>query len=82
MLLRFFNLVLAQEPIGTFTSRFTQTNEILAQGTYTVAGSNVSLRWLSVQAQEQRSAACTFVTAETVSCQQEGGGSFSLTRAA
>ena len=40
---------------GSFISRFTQTNEILAQGTYTVVGNNVSMQWLSVQAQQQRS---------------------------
>lgn len=67
---------------GNFTSRFIQTNEVLAQGTYTVAGDSVSLRWLSVQAQQQRSAACTFISADTVSCQQQGGGSFNLTRSA
>lgn len=67
---------------GSFTSRFIQTNEILAQGTYAVSGSLVSLRWLSVQAQEQRAATCTFATATTVRCQQEGGGAFDLLRTA
>ncbi|MGH6926339.1 MAG: hypothetical protein ACRED5_21640 [Propylenella sp.] len=67
---------------GSFTSRFVQTNEILAQGTYTVSGANVSLRWLSVQAQEQRAANCTFTSADLVSCQQEGGGNFNLQRTA
>ena len=67
---------------GSFTSRFIQTNEILAQGTYGVTGSNVSLRWLSVQAQEQRAATCTFTGTDSVHCQQEGGGSFDLLRSA
>jgi hypothetical protein len=67
---------------GRFTSRFTQTNEILAQGTYTVAGSNVSMQWISVQAQEQRSAHCSIVGAGIVTCNQAGGGSFGLQRTA
>jgi hypothetical protein len=67
---------------GSFTSRFTQTNEILAQGTFSVTGANVSLRWLSVQAQQQRSATCTFTNASLVRCLQDGGGSFDLQRTA
>jgi hypothetical protein len=67
---------------GRFTSRFTQTNEILAQGTYAVAGNTVSLRWISVQAQAQRAATCTFTSASSVQCQQEGGGTFELQRSA
>jgi hypothetical protein len=65
---------------GSFTSRFTKTNEILAQGSYTVNGSNVSMQWISVQAQEQRTANCAFTGANTVNCTQAGGGSFGLSR--
>jgi hypothetical protein len=65
---------------GGFTSRFTQTNEILAQGTYTVTGPTVSMQWMSVQAQQQRSASCTFTGADSVSCTQAGGGAFDLRR--
>jgi hypothetical protein len=67
---------------GRFTSRFTQTNEILAQGTYTVSGGNVTMQWISVQAQQQRSANCTFTAADSVQCSQAGGGSFELNRSA
>jgi hypothetical protein len=67
---------------GSFTSRFTQTGEVLAQGTYSVAGDAVSLRWISVQAQAERSATCTFSDAATVQCQQVGGGAFELRRSA
>lgn len=67
---------------GRFTSRFTQTNEILAQGTYTVAGSAVSMQWISVQAQQQRSANCSITSATTVACTQAGGGAFNLQRTA
>jgi len=67
---------------GGFTSRFTQTNEILAQGTYTVAGPTVNLSWISVASQTQRSAVCTMATSNVVSCTQDDGGSFDLKRAA
>lgn len=67
---------------GSFTSRFTSTNEVLAQGTYTVTGGNVSMQWVSVQAQQKRSASCSFTGTATVSCNQAGGGRFGLSRAA
>jgi hypothetical protein len=67
---------------GRFVSRFTKTNEILAQGTYTIAGSAVSMQWISVQAQQQRSANCSITTATTVACSQSGGGAFNLQRTA
>jgi hypothetical protein len=65
---------------GGFTSRFTQTNEILAQGTYTVVGGSVNMRWLSVQAQEQRSATCSFTASNRVRCTQAGAGTFEMQR--
>lgn len=65
---------------GRFTSRFTATNEILAQGSYTVAGNTVTMEWISVATQQRRSAACTFMASDTVSCNQSGGGSFELKR--
>jgi hypothetical protein len=67
---------------GSFTSRFTQTNEILAQGSYSVAGPDISMQWLSVATQQQRSANCSFRSTNRVHCQQAGGGSFDLTRGA
>jgi hypothetical protein len=67
---------------GRFTSRFTQTNEILAQGTYTVSGNSVSMQWISVQAQAQRSANCSINSPTSVSCSQPGGGAFDLQRTA
>jgi hypothetical protein len=67
---------------GSFTSRFTQTNEILAQGSYSVAGPDISMQWLSVATQQRRSANCSFRSANRVHCQQAGGGSFDLTRGA
>ena len=67
---------------GRFTSRFTQTNEVLAQGTYSVTGGNVSMQWVSVQAQQQRAANCAFTGTDSVACTQTGGGSFQLNRSA
>jgi hypothetical protein len=67
---------------GTFTSRFTQTNEILAQGSYTVAGEVVNLQWISVATQQQRSAICAISAPDTLTCNQSGGGSFDLKRTA
>lgn len=67
---------------GTFTSRFTQTNEILAQGTYTVSGPDIGLSWISVQAQEQRTARCSFTSGVTVACVQPNGSTFTLQRMA
>lgn len=67
---------------GAFTSRFTKTNEILAQGSYRVAGDTVTMEWLSVATQEQRSASCRISGANRVRCEQGGGGGFDLQRTA
>jgi hypothetical protein len=67
---------------GNFTSRFTKTNEILAQGTYTALGNSIQMQWLSVATQQNRSANCTFTGPNSVHCNQTGGGGFDLTRAA
>lgn len=66
---------------GAFTSRFTKTNEILAQGNYRVMGKQVTMEWLSVATQQQRSADCTIVSPSSVRCAQSGGGGFDLRRA-
>ena len=66
---------------GRFVSRFTKTGEILAEGGYTLAGSDVRMDWFSVQAQQQRSANCRIAGPSTVNCSQTGGGSFTLVRA-
>jgi hypothetical protein len=66
---------------GNFISRFTKTNEVLAQGSYRVEGSRVAMDWLSVATQQQRSASCTMTGANSVHCEQAGGGGFDLRRA-
>lgn len=65
---------------GSFTSRFTATNEVLAQGTYSVAGSMVTMQWISVATQQRRSASCSINSADNVTCNQDGGGHFELRR--
>jgi hypothetical protein len=65
---------------GTFVSQFTKTNEMLAKGSYTVTGSNVTMNWISVATKQQRSAACTFMSENIVACNQQGGGKFELRR--
>jgi hypothetical protein len=67
---------------GSFNTRFLETSEVVAQGTYSVTGSTVTMRWLSLQAQQQRAATCTLTSASTMQCQQQGGGGFELIRAA
>lgn len=66
---------------GKFTSRFTQTNEILAQGTYRPTGGNsIQLSWFSIATRENRSATCNRVGRAQLQCQQAGAGTFSLTK--
>jgi hypothetical protein len=65
---------------GNFTSRFTQTGEVLAQGTYTVSGTTVNLVWISAATKQQRAATCTMTASDMATCNQQGGGSFDLKR--
>jgi hypothetical protein len=65
---------------GNFVSRFTATNEMLAKGSYSVAGPNISMNWISVATKQQRAASCTFRSADLVACDQQGGGKFELRR--
>jgi hypothetical protein len=67
---------------GHFTSRFTATNEILAQGAYSVAGGGISMQWISAATKQQRAATCSFAGSDIVTCNQEGGGHFELRRSA
>ena len=67
---------------GSFVSRFTQTNEILAQGTYSVNGPDVTMQWMSAATGEQRSANCSFRSGNNVHCEQTGAGGFDMNRTA
>ncbi|MYZ50417.1 hypothetical protein [Propylenella binzhouense] len=68
---------------GRFVSRFTKTNEVLAEGSYSMeAGRQVSMRWLSIATKQQRSATCSFTGPNRLSCKQTGAGAFDLVRSA
>ncbi len=67
---------------GRFTTRFTKTNEVLAQGAYTTSGGAIAMQWVSIARQEQLSANCSFTGADTMRCSQAGGGGFDLRRTA
>jgi hypothetical protein len=67
---------------GSFTSLDARTSAVLAQGTYSVAGDQVSMQWLSLTSKQQRSATCSFAGAATIRCDQAGGGNFELRRTA
>ncbi len=64
---------------GTFTSRFTRTNEILAQGTYTLTG---NVREPAMDIGRDAAAALRHLRHHRrparVTCNQSGGGSFDL----
>ena len=65
---------------GQFTTRFVETNEVLAQGTYTGAGNDIAMRWVSIARQEQLSATCSLTGPATMRCTPAGGSGFDLTR--
>ena len=66
---------------GRFTTRFVKTNEVLAQGSYTPEGDRIRMDWVSLAAQERRSAVCTITSPDTMRCSQPGSSGFDLTRA-
>lgn len=67
---------------GQLTTRFVETNEVVGQGSYTMAGDSIAMQWISIRSQEQRSANCTVTGPGTMHCAQPGGGGFDLRRTA
>ena len=67
---------------GRLTTRFVQTNEVVGQGNYTMAGDTIAMQWISIRSQQQRSANCTLTGSDTMQCTQPGGSGFELRRAA
>ncbi|SEQ41165.1 hypothetical protein SAMN05216548_104206 [Faunimonas pinastri] len=65
---------------GSFTSRFTKNNEVLADGRYTNTGNVTQVNWYSKQGKQQKSASCTFQSKNSLKCNQPTGGSFVLNR--
>lgn len=65
---------------GAFTSRLTTTEEVVAEGSYRPTASGVDLSWLSIATNQQRSAVCTFIAANRLSCQPAGAQPFTMTK--
>ena len=65
---------------GSLMTRFVDTNELLAQGTYTVQGNQATMSWVSIRSQENRSATCVQVSAAQMSCNSPDGQNFVLNR--
>ncbi len=67
---------------GSFTSRLTSTNEVVAKGSYMSSADGLQLTWLSIVTNEQRSAVCRFVSGNQLACQPRGAQPFSMSRIA
>jgi len=65
-----------------FSSRDARTGAVLAQGSYALQGSQVSMQWTSTTTQQQRSANCTLSSPTTLNCQQPNATPFQLNRTA
>jgi hypothetical protein len=68
---------------GNFTSRLAETNEIVAQGTYTMtSGTEIRMEWQSPGTGQELSATCILAGASALHCKQPQGGDLILQRAA
>ncbi|MBP1848918.1 outer membrane lipoprotein Omp10 [Rhizobium halophytocola] len=66
---------------GAFTTRTTDTNQMLASGTYTkLSGRLVEINMTSLIRNTQQKVNCALVTSNQLNCTAEGGSQFSLTR--
>jgi hypothetical protein len=66
---------------GAFSSRLISTGEtVIAGGQYTRGADGLALTWTSLAANEARSANCTFVAANKISCTPSVGQTFTMTR--
>lgn len=66
---------------GRLVTRFVETNEVLAQGSYSLTGNQANMQWISIASGENRSATCVLAGRNTMNCQSAGGPSFVLNRA-
>ena len=73
-------LFVASFGAGRFVSRSTASGVTLAEGSYTIAGSDVRMDWFSIQAKRQTSAGCRLAGPRTVTCQPTLGSPFTLVR--
>lgn len=68
---------------GTFTTRTTDTNQLLASGTYThTSGKLVQINMTSLVRNTQSKVNCALVTPNQLNCTTEQGQQFSLARKA
>ena len=68
---------------GTFTSRATDTNQLLAQGSYTYRDQkNVDISFRSLIRNTSVNAACIVVTPSQMNCTSSSGAQFTLVRRA
>lgn len=66
---------------GTFTTRTTDTNQLLASGTYLNPSPNlVEINMTSLVRKTQSKVNCAMVTPDRLNCTSDGGAQFSLTR--
>lgn len=66
---------------GTFTTRTTDTNQVLAQGTYTsVSDRLVEINMTSLVRNTQQRVNCAMVTPTQLNCTSDSGAQFSLAR--
>ena len=68
---------------GTFTTRTTDSNQILASGTYTLQGDRlVEINMTSLVRNTQSKVNCAMVTPNQLNCTSDTGAQFSLARRA
>lgn len=66
---------------GTFTTRTTDTNQILASGTYTLVNDRlVEINMTSLVRNTQQKVNCALVTPTQLNCTSDSGAQFSLAR--
>jgi hypothetical protein len=66
---------------GTFTTRTTDTNQILASGTYTLQGDRlVEINMTSLVRNTRQKVNCALVTPTQLNCTSDSGAQFSLAR--
>ncbi|UJW74627.1 outer membrane lipoprotein Omp10 [Rhizobium sp. SL42] len=68
---------------GTFTTRTTDTNQVLASGTYTLQSDRlVEINMTSLVRNTQQKVNCALVTPNQLNCTSDSGAQFSLARRA
>ncbi|MCF3936306.1 hypothetical protein L1787_23205 [Acuticoccus sp. M5D2P5] len=66
---------------GAFSSRLTGTGEtVVADGRYGRGTGGIQLEWTSIALNERRSAECTFLAPQRLSCAPSVGQTFTMTK--